>query len=63
MRKFLPLFLLTFLPALAQETAKKDVAPNPDIFKLMYDLMATPNMYRTASGAPGPEYYQQLYTS
>ena len=25
----------------------------------MYDLMATPNMYRTASGAPGPEYYQQ----
>jgi hypothetical protein len=25
----------------------------------MYDLLATPNMYRTASGAPGPEYYQQ----
>jgi hypothetical protein len=25
----------------------------------MYDLFATPNMYRTASGAPGPEYYQQ----
>ncbi|MBF0694294.1 MAG: M1 family metallopeptidase [Flavobacterium sp.] len=28
-------------------------------FRQMYDLMATPNMYRTASGAPGPEYYQQ----
>lgn len=32
---------------------------NPDKFKQMYDLLATPNMYRTASGAPGPEYYQQ----
>ena len=28
-------------------------------FRQMYDLMATPNMYRTASGAPGPAYYQQ----
>jgi hypothetical protein len=28
-------------------------------FRQMYDLLATPNMYRTASGAPGPEYYQQ----
>jgi hypothetical protein len=25
----------------------------------MYDLLATPNMFRTASGAPGPAYYQQ----
>jgi hypothetical protein len=25
----------------------------------MYDLMGTPNGYRTASGAPGPAYYQQ----
>jgi hypothetical protein len=32
---------------------------NNDKFKQMYDLLATPNMYRTASGAPGPEYYQQ----
>lgn len=28
-------------------------------FSQMYDLMATPNGYRTASGAPGPAYYQQ----
>jgi hypothetical protein len=45
----------------AQETGKesnKDFR-NPDKFKQMYDLLATPNMYRTASGAPGPEYYQQ----
>ncbi len=28
-------------------------------FSQMYDVMATPNMFRTASGAPGPAYYQQ----
>ena len=28
-------------------------------FRQMYEEFATPNMYRTASGAPGPEYYQQ----
>jgi DNA-dependent RNA polymerase auxiliary subunit epsilon len=45
----------------AQETPKttKSEERNPDKFKQMYDLLATPNMYRTASGAPGPEYYQQ----
>ncbi|MFM2230169.1 MAG: hypothetical protein RL607_1427, partial [Bacteroidota bacterium] len=44
----------------AQETPKPDPNyRNPDKFKQMYDVLATPNMYRTASGAPGPEYYQQ----
>lgn len=28
-------------------------------FRQMYDLLPTPNGYRTASGAPGPEYFQQ----
>src|SRR5574343_414373 len=28
-------------------------------FRQMYQEMATPNMFRTASGAPGPAYYQQ----
>ncbi|WP_396196512.1 M1 family metallopeptidase [Flavobacterium sp.] len=28
-------------------------------FRQMYTEMATPNMFRTASGAPGPSYYQQ----
>ncbi len=40
-------------------TTKAASEKNTDKFKQMYDLMATPNMYRTASGAPGPEYYQQ----
>jgi DNA-dependent RNA polymerase auxiliary subunit epsilon len=45
----------------AQEVKKEDKSSerNPDKFKQMYDLLATPNMYRTASGAPGSEYYQQ----
>ena len=25
----------------------------------MYEEFATPNSYRSASGAPGPDYYQQ----
>ena len=28
-------------------------------FKQLYDEFATPNMFRTGSGAPGPAYYQQ----
>ena len=28
-------------------------------FRQMYDLLATPNGYRTAGGSPGPAYYQQ----
>jgi DNA-dependent RNA polymerase auxiliary subunit epsilon len=43
--------------ATAQDS--KNQERNPDKFKQMYDLLATPNMYRTAAGAPGPEYYQQ----
>jgi hypothetical protein len=55
--------LLVLLPSFvfSQETLniKPQSEKNPDKFKQMYDLLATPNMYRTASGAPGPEYYQQ----
>ena len=32
---------------------------NENKFKQMYDEFATPNMFRTGSGAPGPAYYQQ----
>lgn len=32
---------------------------NINKFRQLYQEMATPNMYRTASGAPGPAYYQQ----
>ena len=60
------LTLLLFFPALlfAQEKTPT-VAPkqtgkyDTNKFSQMYDLLATPNMFRTASGAPGPAYYQQ----
>jgi hypothetical protein len=42
-------------PAAKREPGHKDNNP----FSQMYDLLATPNMFRTASGAPGPAYYQQ----
>ena len=60
------LALLLLLPALlfAQEktpptTPKQSGRYDNNKFSQMYDLMATPNMFRTASGAPGPAYYQQ----
>jgi len=59
---FIHLYSLLFLTSIyAQDIQKenKNQERNPDKFKQMYDLLATPNMYRTASGAPGPEYYQQ----
>jgi len=43
-----------------QEDKKRDPGHyNENKFRQMYDLLATPNMFRTASGAPGPAYYQQ----
>jgi hypothetical protein len=45
----------------AKDAAKPRESGHNDAnkFRQMYDEFATPNMYRTASGAPGPEYYQQ----
>lgn len=46
----------------AQQTEQPKKEPghkDNNRFSQMYDLMATPNGYRTASGAPGPAYYQQ----
>ena len=54
----------TCFSTFAQET-KPEEKPreqgkyNTNKFRQMYDIMATPNMFRTASGAPGPAYYQQ----
>ncbi|MEZ0128710.1 M1 family metallopeptidase [Flavobacterium sp. LBUM151] len=61
------LSLLLIFPALlmAQEKTTSTVTPkqqgkyDTNKFSQMYDLLATPNMFRTASGAPGPAYYQQ----
>jgi hypothetical protein len=58
------LSIMVAFGAAAQEVKPEDKKPaqghyNENKFRQMYDEMATPNMFRTASGAPGPAYYQQ----
>lgn len=53
-----PIFLFAqekTAPITPRESGKYDT----NKFSQMYDLLATPNMFRTAAGAPGPAYYQQ----
>ncbi|MEM6517403.1 MAG: M1 family metallopeptidase [Bacteroidota bacterium] len=61
--KFLCLSLIFVASnAIAQEEEKETKKPghtNQNKFKQLYDEFATPNMFRTGSGAPGPAYYQQ----
>ncbi|MCK0137316.1 M1 family metallopeptidase [Arenibacter sp. S6351L] len=55
------LFLIAAL-AVAQEEVRTELEPghiNQNKFKQLYEEFATPNTYRSASGAPGPDYYQQ----
>jgi Peptidase family M1 domain len=42
-----------------KQTERKQGHKNTNKFKELYDEFATPNMFRTGSGAPGPAYYQQ----
>ena len=65
MRK-LKYYCLAFLFMSAGITAQEIENPkrqsghkNENKFKELYDEFATPNMFRTGSGAPGPGYYQQ----
>ena len=57
--------VLTMFAALASaqdQQEKKEREPghyNQSRFKQLYEEFATPNNYRSASGAPGPDYYQQ----
>ncbi|MEL6560493.1 MAG: M1 family metallopeptidase [Bacteroidota bacterium] len=65
MKKFYSLILALILCpilVLAQEEEKQEAKTghyNINKFRQLYDEFATPNMYRTGSGAPGPGYYQQ----
>ncbi|MCP4051975.1 MULTISPECIES: M1 family metallopeptidase [Mesoflavibacter] len=56
------LFVSASVFAQDQAEDKKERQPghtNNNKFKQLYDEFSTPNMFRTASGAPGPAYYQQ----
>lgn len=64
--KFLFTFLLAIfsLAAFAQEEEEQQESEpqeghiNQNKFRQLYQEFSTPNQYRTASGAPGPAYYQ-----
>ncbi|SFU44026.1 Peptidase family M1 [Pustulibacterium marinum] len=61
--RFFAVFFAFSLIATAQEkeekTEKEKGHSNTNRFKQLYEEFSTPNMFRTASGAPGPNYYQQ----
>ena len=56
---FLGLFPALLLAQEKTETKRESGHYDTNKFSQLYDLLATPNMFRTASGAPGPAYYQQ----
>jgi hypothetical protein len=64
--KYLSLVLLFLMASVsfAQEVEsdmveRKPGHTNENRFKQLYEEFSTPNRYRSASGAPGPDYYQQ----
>ena len=57
---FLMLFAaVAFAQAQEVEVTKEGGHTNQSKFRQLYQEFATPNSYRSASGAPGPNYYQQ----
>ena len=60
MNKFFSYILCLFISFLSFSQDQKKIGhTNQNKFKQLYDEFATPNSYRSASGAPGPSYYQQ----
>ena len=63
MKKIILLIILPLLTVAQTNPNEKSIKESGRVdsnkFSQMYDLLATPNMFRTASGAPGPAYYQQ----
>lgn len=49
----------TFAQEEAEKEARKPGHYNNNRFKQLYEEFSTPNVYRSANGAPGPNYYQQ----
>jgi len=52
-------FCLLPLTVLSQSNSEEQGNYNTNSFKQLYEELPTPNLYRTASGAPGHGYYQQ----
>ncbi len=62
-KKFITFLLVISTASIfGQQATEMDRAPghlNQSKFRQLYQEFATPNAYRSASGAPGPQYYQQ----
>ena len=60
---FASLLFLFGAAIFAQEAGEKEEREpghtNQSRFKQLYEEFSTPNTYRSASGTPGPDYYQQ----
>jgi hypothetical protein len=59
---FASILFLFAAVSVGQDAGQKERAPghtNQSKFKQLYEEFSTPNTYRSASGAPGPDYYQQ----
>ncbi len=62
LNKLIFTFLLISIATFGQDEVAKERElghTNTNKFKQLYDEFSTPNMFRSASGAPGPAYYQQ----
>jgi len=55
--KFYPLFIT--LAVLYSHTADGQSNTDQNPFRQMYDVLPTPNTFRTSGGAPGKDYFQQ----
>src|SRR6478672_8097644 len=55
----LNIFLLFSLVASAQDIKNNPGSNHGNRFEQLGTILPTPNEYRTASGAPGPKYWQQ----
>jgi hypothetical protein len=61
------LFITIMLVSFGSFAQEKEVKEEPKLeehaninkFRQLYQEFSTPNQYRSASGAPGPKYYQQ----
>ena len=53
------LFIAYFLSGQTKESNNTGTKFNDNKFKQLYEEFSSPNNFRTASGAPGPDYYQQ----
>lgn len=52
-------FLILCIAVFSASALQAQNNTNTNKFRQMYDLLPTPNVYRTAGGAPGHAYYQQ----